>query len=228
MCAVLLCRRFAACVRWAWNLGAFGDVDVGDEGVLRWLDPVAVLGDLRIDAKGAKDSHAAGRGLVDVLDNTFADATKIGAAAFEEIGSGSVAVNGGARRELIVERYGGFRAPTDEVGFDGIAVGMLADGAFAGVAFEGRVGLATGGDLRFGRGGIVGASAFFAAAGVLFFLLDLGAGGERGFVLDRRQAGGDSVGVASLIAAGDSCGEFGTEDDLVGLVLRHGWCISFG
>lgn len=208
-----------------------GDVDVGDEGVLWRLDPVAVFGDLRIDAKGAKNCHAAGRGLIDSLDNTLADATKIGAAAFEEAGSGSVAVNGGARRELIIEGDGGFRAPIDEVGFDGIAVGMVADGAFAGVAFEGRIGLAAGGDLGFGRGGIVGASAFLAATGVLFFLFDLGLGGERGFVLERRQAGGDSVGVESLIAAGDSCSEFGTEDDLVGLVFLghpgHGWCISF-
>jgi len=165
---------------------------------------MAVLGDLRIHAKGAKDGHAAGRGLVDVLDNTFADATKIGAAAFQEAGSGSVAVNGGARREMIIEGDGGFRAPINEVGFDGIAVRMVAYGAFAGVALKGRIGLATGGDLGLGRGGIVGASAFFAATGVLFFLFDLGLGGERGFVLERRQAGGDSVGVASLIAAGDS------------------------
>lgn len=182
----------------------FGDVDVGDEGVLWWLGPVAVFGDLGIDAKGAKNRHGAGRGFVDALDNTFADATIIGAAAFEEASSGSVAVNGGARREMIIEGNGGFRAPIDEVGFDGVAVGMVADGAFAGVALEGRIGLATGGDLGLGRGGIVGASAFFAATGVLFFLFDLGLGGERGFVLERRQAGGDSVGVASLIAAGDS------------------------
>lgn len=184
------------------GLGA-GDVDVGDEGVLGWVDPVSVFGDLRVDAKGAKDCHAAGRSFVDALDNTFADATKIGATAFDEAGSGGVAVNGGARRELITEGNGGFRAPIDEVGFDGVAVGMVADGAFAGVALEGRIGLATGGDLGLGRGGIVGASAFLAAAGVLFFLVDLGLGGERGFVLERRQAGGDSVGVDSLIAAGD-------------------------
>ncbi|MHB8540063.1 MAG: hypothetical protein ACYDCD_03855 [Candidatus Acidiferrales bacterium] len=202
------------------------DVDVGDEGVLLWLDPVAVFGDLRIDAKGAKNSHAARRGFIDVLDNTFADATKIGAAAFEEAGSGSVAVDGGARRELITEGNGGFRAPIDEVGFDRIAVRMIADGAFAGVAFEGGIGLATGGDLGFGRSGIVGASAFFAAAGPLFFLFDLGAGDERGFVLDRGLAGGDSVGVASFIAAGEGFGECGVDDDLEGLdglILRHGW-----
>jgi hypothetical protein len=215
-------------IRNGWSAGVFGDVDVGNKGVLWWLDPAAVLGDLRIDAKGAKDCHAAGRGFVDVFDNAFADATKIGAAAFEEIGSGSVAVDGGARRELIIEGDGGFGAPIDEVGLDGIAVGMVTDGAFAGVAFEGWIGLATGGDLGFGRGGIVGASAFFAAAGVLFFLVDLGLGDERGFVLERRQAGGDSVGVDSLLAAGDSRGEFGTEDDLNVLILRHGWCISFG
>lgn len=200
---------------------------MGNEGLLRWLDPVAVFGDLRIDAKGAKDSHAAWRGFVDALDNAFADTTKIGATTFQESGSDSVAVDGGARRKLIIEGNGVFRAPINEVGFDGIAVGMVADGAFAGVAFERRIGLAAGGDLGFGRGGIVGASAFFAAAGVLFFVFDLGAGGERGFVLDRRQAGGDSVGVESLIAAGDSFGEFGTEDDLNVLILRHGWCISF-
>ena len=195
---------------------------MGDEGVFWRLDPVAVLGDLRIDAKGAKDCHAAGRGFVDALDNTFADATKIGAAAFDEADGGSVAVNAGARRKLITDGDGGFRAPIDEVGFDGIAVRMVADGAFAGVAFERGIGLATGGDLGFGRGGIVGASAFFAAAGVLFFLFDLGAGGERGFVLDRRQAGGDSVGVASRIAFGESFGESGIDDELDGLVLRHG------
>ena len=204
-----------------------GDVDVGDEGVLRWLDPVAVLGDLRIDAKGAKNCHAAGRGFVDVLDDTFADATKIGAAAFDEASGGSVAVSGGARGELIIERNGGFRAPIDEVGLDGIAVGMVADGAFAGVALEGGIGLATGGDLGFGRGGVVGASAFFAAAGVLFLLFDLGAGDERGVVLERRQAGGDSVGVESLIAAGKGFGESGVDDDLVRLILGHDLCISF-
>ncbi|MHB8526643.1 MAG: hypothetical protein ACYDD2_10870 [Candidatus Acidiferrales bacterium] len=195
---------------------------MGDEGVLWRLDPVAVLGDLRIDAKGAKNSHAAGRGLIHVLDNALANATKIGAAAFEEARSGSVAVNGGARRELVIKGDGGFRAPIDEVGFDGIAVGMVADGAFAGVACERGIGLATGGDLGFGRGGIAGASAFFAAAGVLFFLVDLGAGDERGFVLDGRLAGGDSVGVASLIAFGESFGESGIDDDLVRLILRHG------
>ncbi|HEV2314350.1 MAG TPA: hypothetical protein VGR94_03520 [Candidatus Acidoferrales bacterium] len=205
---------------------------MGNEGVLRWVDPVAVFGDLRIDPKGAKDSHAAGRSLVDALDDTFADATKIAAAAFEEPGSGSVTVNRGARGELIIEGDGGFRAPIDEVGLDGIAVRMIADGAFAGVALEGRIGLATSGDLGFGRSGIVGAGAFLAAAGVLFFLVDLGLSGERGFVLERRQAGGDSVGVESLIAAGEGFGESGVDDDLVGLVFlghpRHGWCISFG
>lgn len=203
-----------------------GDVDVGDEGVLRWFDPVAVFGDLRVDAKGAKNRHGAGRGFIDALDNTFADATIIGAAAFEEASSGSVAVNGGARGEMIIEGDGGFRAPIDEVGFDGIAVRMVADGAFAGVAFERGIGLATGGDLGFGRGGIVRASAFFAAAGLLFFLFDLGAGDERGFVLDRGLAGGASVGVASLIAAGEGFGECGVDDDLEGrdgLILRHGW-----
>lgn len=159
--------------------------------MLRRLDPMAVFGDLRIDAKGAKNCHAAGRGLVDVLDNTFADATKIGAAAFQEAGSGSVTVNGGARRELIIEDDGVFRAPVNEVGFDEIAVRMIADGAFAGVAFERRIGLATGGDLGFGRGGIVGAS------------------------------------VASLIALGESFGEFVIDDEPGGLILRHGWRISF-
>lgn len=177
---------------------------MGNEGVLWRLDPMAVLGDLRIDAKGAKNCHAAGRGLVDVLDNTFADATKIGAAAFQEAGSGSVTVNGGARRELIIEDDGVFRAPVNEVGFDEIAVRMIADGAFAGVAFERRIGLATGGDLGFGRGGIVGASAFFSATGVLFFLFDLGAGGERGFVLERRQAGGDPEGPPSRAGSGEA------------------------
>lgn len=207
------------------------DVEVGDEGVFRRVDPVAVLGDLRIDAKGAKNRHAAGRSFVDAFDNTFADATKIGAAAFEEADSGSVAVNGGARRELVTEDDGRFRAPTDEVGFDGIAVRMIADGTFAGVAFERGIGLATGGDLGFGRSRIAGTSAFFAAAGTLLFLFDVGLGDERRFVLYRRQAGGDSVGVESLIAAGEGCSESGIDDDLDGVILLghsgHGWRISF-
>lgn len=35
------------------------------------------------------------------------------------------------------------------------------------------------------------------------------------------------MGIASLTAAGEDFGEFGGDDDLDGLVLRHDWCISF-
>ncbi|MFZ0640604.1 MAG: hypothetical protein WA020_01510 [Candidatus Acidiferrales bacterium] len=119
-----------------FRVGMLGDVNVSDDGALCGLDPLAVLGDLREDAHGAEDSSGCERGFVDAFENAFGDATKIEAAALEQAGGRGVTVNGRARRELIIDGDGGLGAPTDEVVVDGGTVGMVANGAFAGVARE--------------------------------------------------------------------------------------------
>ncbi len=113
-------------------------MDVGDDGAAGRLEPLAVLGDVGEDAQGAEDGGGGRRGLFGAFDDAFADAAKIEAAALEKSGGGSVAVNGRARGERKFVADSVFGAPVDEVGFDGFAIGMLADGAFASVASERR------------------------------------------------------------------------------------------
>lgn len=203
-------------------------MDVSDKRVLRRLDPVTVFGDLAVDAKGAKDGESAGRRFVDALNDALADATEVQAATFDEPCGGCMAIDGGARREAVIAFDSGLRAPTDEVGFDGVDFGMVTDDAFAGVTREGGIGLAADGD--FGAGGVGESARELFGVATRLLLLEFGAGDERGFVFERAVAFGDCLGVAAGVARGENFAKFGGDADLDwAVVLRqvgHGWYIS--
>lgn len=47
-----------------------------------------------------------------------------------------MAINGGAGGKRVIKGDGGGGAPTDDVGVNGVAVGVVTDGAFASVASQ--------------------------------------------------------------------------------------------
>ncbi len=85
------------------------------------------------NAFGVRDLHAA-----DLLDNTFGGETNVLAAALEETGGVGVAVD--AARIFDFEDFSEVSdvAPIEEVLFEGLTEGVIADGAFAAVALQFR------------------------------------------------------------------------------------------
>ena len=90
-----------------------------------------------------------------MFDNLVEGAAEIFASLIEEIGGFSVAIDGGAGGQVEIgdDALGGL--PVEEGGFDQVAVGVIADGAFAGMVVRGfrlEVGFG-GGWVGFGRVG---------------------------------------------------------------------------
>ena len=101
-------------------------------------DPAAFIVDLRKDADSTQDGAGGRRNLAKAFDSAFAGSAETEAATAEQAGGVGVTVErrAGGNGELVADGCAG--APMDEIGLDGFAVGMPADGAFADVAFERR------------------------------------------------------------------------------------------
>lgn len=101
------------------------------------LEPVSVFVEVGVDAGGADDGVGGFEGNVFVVfEHAFEDAAEFAAPPGEEAGAMGVAVDRGAIGEFVFSGYQLWAAPADEVAFDCVAFGMLADGAAAGVAGE--------------------------------------------------------------------------------------------
>lgn len=104
-----------------------------DYGNLGRFDPLAVVGDMGIDAHGAEDGIGGDSGIVHAFNDALGDAAEPETALKGEAGGVGVAIHAGAAGKLkIVDDVMGI-FPVEEFAFDFFALGMIADGAFAGV-----------------------------------------------------------------------------------------------
>ena len=94
--------------------------------------------DARAGADGAQEDIGIGLGLIGMFDQKFGGKAQIPAAAFVKTLGVRVAIDGVVIREFILLLNQVGVAPTEEVLFDIGAVGVMADGAFAGVALGSR------------------------------------------------------------------------------------------
>lgn len=111
-------------------------VDVSDDGASGDIGPLAVLGDAGEDAHGAKDGAGGDGRSVDVFHDALGDSAKVATAASEEARGGGVAIDRRGRRQRVNAAKERFRAPSDEVLLDELAIRVIANGAFASVAGE--------------------------------------------------------------------------------------------
>ncbi|HEV2342152.1 MAG TPA: hypothetical protein VGS15_10170 [Candidatus Acidoferrales bacterium] len=118
-------------------------LDDGDPGR---LNPLAIVGDMGVDAHGAEDGIGGDSGIVHALQDAFSDAAKPETTLKGQAGGVGVAIDAGTAGKLkIVDDVMGI-FPVEEFAFDFLALGMIADGAFAGVAL--KVGGQLGGGTR--------------------------------------------------------------------------------
>src|SRR5208282_3067550 len=117
------------------------------------VDPFAAVVDAGAGVDGAQDDIGIGLGLIGMFDEEFGGEAQILAATFVKPASARVAIDGAVTREFVVLLDEVGVAPVDEVLFDVGALAVIADSAFAGVAFESR-------EIRrlfaVGAGGLVG------------------------------------------------------------------------
>ena len=116
---------------------AFG-VEVGDDQAAGRFGPFAVFVDATEGADGANDLIARGFDDVGLFEEEAQGESGVVGAPFEEAEGMSVAVNHGAVGEF--EFAGQFTgaSPVEEGLLDGVAVGVVANGTFDLVIFEGR------------------------------------------------------------------------------------------
>jgi len=122
------------------KVGALADYDFFGR-----INPLAVIIDAAVGAGGVEDVAGGGPQVVGVFEDRFDDAAEILAAEFVESGGAGVAVDGLAIPEVVGAADVIGADPVDVIAFEGGAIGMVADEAFAGVAF--------GVGLGFGRRG---------------------------------------------------------------------------
>ena len=98
--------------------------------------PAAVAVDAGVSAHGAKDGVGGEFYVVDCFDEGVEGGVQIFAAFQENAGRAGVPVDGAVVGDVVVlgELPGG--APVEEFFFDGFALGMVADDAFAAMPFE--------------------------------------------------------------------------------------------
>lgn len=108
----------------------------GSDDALDRLDPFAAVVDASAGVDGAENDIGIGLGLIGMFDEEFGGEAQVLAAAFVETQGTRVAVDGVVIREIVLRLNQVGVAPIDEGLFHVCAVGVMADGAFAGVAFE--------------------------------------------------------------------------------------------
>ena len=123
---------------------------LGDDGFAWGFVPLAVVVDVAVNAGGADDGFGGDADGAAVFEDGLEGVAEIAAAKIIEAESAGMAVEGFGVVKIVFADDGGGADPVDEIVFDEIAVGMMADEAFAGVAFG--VGRGIGVDGRGGRG----------------------------------------------------------------------------
>ena len=93
--------------------------------------------DAGVGAHGAKDCVAGEFHVVDCFDEGVEPGVQIFAPLEEKAGGAGVPVDGAIVSEIVVLSELPRGAPVEEFLFDGFALGMVADDAFAAVSFEG-------------------------------------------------------------------------------------------
>jgi hypothetical protein len=112
----------------------------GDEiGGSRGLDPSTTVIKSGIEASGADDGVVTfRRTMLDILQDAFEHTGDFSSTALEKFSGMSVTINRSAVGDAVSSGDLARAGPTDEVTFDGVAVGMGADDAAARVA--GKIG----------------------------------------------------------------------------------------
>jgi hypothetical protein len=104
----------------------------GEDDLFGRLDPLAGVVDVGVGADGADDGVGGSHAAFGLLDDEFEGVADFAGAAGEEAGGVSVAVDGRSRDAKFESHVFG-TAPVEEALFNGVAFGMGADAAFAGV-----------------------------------------------------------------------------------------------
>jgi hypothetical protein len=131
-----------------WKCGG-GEVRALGDDYLAWgFLPLAVVVDVAVEADGADDGRGGDRDAMGLFEDGFEDDAEIAAAELIQAEGADVAVESFVIVETVFADDGCGAGPVDEIVFDESAVGMMADGAFAGVAF------AVGCRGQSGRGGV--------------------------------------------------------------------------
>ena len=99
------------------------------------IDPLAVIIDAAVGAGRVEDVAGGGPQVVGVFEDGFDYAAEFLAAKLVEAGGAGVAVNGLAIPEVVGAADVIGADPVDVIAFESGAIGMMADEAFAGVAF---------------------------------------------------------------------------------------------
>ena len=137
------------------------------------LEPVSVFVEVRVDAGGANDGIGRfERNVFGVFENAFENAAEFPTSPGKEAGAMCVPIDRGAIGDLVLSRDQLWAAPTDEVAFDRVAIGVEADAAAAGVA--GEIGRHAGG--RGSRGGYNEVEELTAEVGEIEVVEELGSG----------------------------------------------------
>ena len=115
-----------------------GRLGAGDDDVRSGrLDPLAAIIEAGESTDGAeKRERRRNIDVIDVFKDFFDDHAQVLATVNVETGGARMAVNYGLTAERVFRFEPGRARPIDEVGFDGFAVRMAADLAFASMAIE--------------------------------------------------------------------------------------------
>jgi hypothetical protein len=118
------------CVDAFLEVGTLADYDF-----LGRIEPLAAVIDAAVGAGGVEDVAGGGAEVVGVFEDGLDYAAEILAAELVEAGGAGVTVDGLAIPEVVGAANVIGAYPVDEIAFEGGAIGMVADEAFAGVAF---------------------------------------------------------------------------------------------
>jgi hypothetical protein len=116
---------------------AFGAAAAVDRRIGRSVEQVAAVVEPGVGADRADDGARIGRDQVGLFDEWLQREPDHLPAALEESEGAGVAIDGRGAREVVIFRDVFRAVPAEKFFFDGLAIGMLADGAFAFVITEG-------------------------------------------------------------------------------------------
>ena len=121
---------------WGWyRLGSRPGSVCGEDYVGGGLDPIIVVVEAGVGFDGSQDCLAGDFGFDAALHDVFKNGAEVIAAEGEEVKSDGVAVKRVASEAVdFSDTFG--PAPHDEGAFDGVALGMVADLAFAAVTLK--------------------------------------------------------------------------------------------
>ncbi len=104
---------------------------MGDDYVPGGLDPAVAVIESGMGADCGDHSAGSDAGTVGLFEDDFQGAAEVVAALFVQSHSAGVAIDGGIAAKMVMGGNVGGILPTQVIGFDVFAVGMIADLAFA-------------------------------------------------------------------------------------------------